>query len=185
VVLPMRKKMGRRTLPFLFSLLLVLAAPGAGWACDNEGKGPGEISTDEAREALVCLVNERRKKQGVRRLRTNGRLQGAAQAHSDSMDSDNYFAHNSPAGASPLSRIRGSGYLAGADSWGIAENIGWGIGGQATPRSVVKRWMGSSGHRHVMLSRSYRHLGIGVTVGSPLGGGDDGMIYTADFGYRS
>jgi hypothetical protein len=36
-----------------------------------------------------------------------------------------------------------------------------------------------------MLSRSYRHVGVGVTVGSPLGGGDQGMIYTADFGYRN
>jgi uncharacterized protein YkwD len=181
----MGKEMGRRTLPFICSLLLLLAAPAAAWACDNEGKGPGEISIDEAREALVCLVNERRKKQGVRRLRTDERLQSAAQAHSVSMDADNYFAHNSPGGSSPLTRIRNSGYLAGADSWGIAENINWGIGGQATPRSAVKRWMGSSGHRRVMLSRSYRHVGVGVTVGSPLGGGDQGMIYTADFGYRN
>ena len=162
----------------------LLAAPTAAGACDNEGDGPAEISADEAREAVVCLMNERRRKQGVRRLRIDERLQSAAQAHSDSMNFDDYFAHTSPAGGSPLGRIRNSGYLAGAQSWGIAENIRWGVGWQATPTTAVKAWMASPGHRRAMLSRSYRHVGVGVAVGSPMGGGDDGFIYTADFGYR-
>jgi len=164
--------------------IALLLAPAAASACDNEGATAGEISIDEAREAVVCLVNERRRKQGVRRLRTDDRLTSAAQVHSDSMESDNYFSHNSPNGASPLTRIRNSGYLAGASSWGIAENIRWGIGGKGAARRAVKAWMSSAGHREVMLARSYRHIGVGVTIGSPYGGADDGVIYTADFGYR-
>jgi hypothetical protein len=35
-----------------------------------------------------------------------------------------------------------------------------------------------------MLSRDFRHVGIGVVIGSPDGDSVDGAIYTADFGYR-
>ena len=133
---------------------------------------------------MVCLINVRRKHAGVRKLHRDGRLESAAQTHSDSMDSDNFFAHDSPSGNSPVGRVRASGYLAGASSWGIGENIRWGLEGQASPRVAVKRWMRSAPHRRAMLTRNYRDVGIGVRIGSPYGDAGDGAIYTADFGYR-
>lgn len=186
-MVPIPRHMARKTsarIATAAAALALLITPAAASACENGGAGPGEISIDEAREALICLVNERRKKQGVRRLHNDSRLESAAQAHSDSMANENYFSHNSPNGASPLTRIQNSGYLAGARSWGIGENIRWGAGGRSTPRSAVKAWMSSAGHRRAMLTRSYRDIGIGATIGSPYGGGEDGMIFTADFGYR-
>ncbi len=101
------------------------------------------------------------------------------------MDSANFFSHNSPNGASPLRRIKSTGYLAGASAWGVGENLRWGSGGMGTPRVAISAWMQSSVHRSTMLSRRYRQVGIGVAFGSPTGGGDgDVAIYTANFGYR-
>jgi uncharacterized protein YkwD len=44
--------------------------------------------------------------------------------------------------------------------------------------------MDSPGHRRVMLEGRYRQAGVGITLGSPYGPTTDGVIYTADFGYR-
>ena len=45
--------------------------------------------------------------------------------------------------------------------------------------------MHSPEHRSVMLSRSFREVGIGFVPGSPTGSDEGaGAIYTADFGFR-
>jgi uncharacterized protein YkwD len=101
------------------------------------------------------------------------------------MDAANFFSHNSPNGASPLTRIRSTGYLAGASAWGVGENLRWGSGGLGTPRVAISSWMQSPPHRATMLSGRYRQVGIGVAFGSPDGGtSGDAAIYTANFGYR-
>jgi uncharacterized protein YkwD len=129
-------------------------------------------------------MNEKRKRHGASKLRSNSRLEQAAQSHSAAMDQDNFFAHDAPNGSSPLSRIQNTGYTSGASAWGIAENIRWGSGGQASPRRTVARWMASGAHRRAMLSTRFRQVGIGVAIGSPAGSGADAAIYTTDFGYR-
>lgn len=159
--------------------------PAAASACEREGAEPSEISAKEAREAVVCLINQRRRANGVGGLREDGRLERAAQRHSSSMDRGNYFSHGGAGGSSPLSRIRSTGYLAGARSWGIAENIRWGRAGRGSAKAAVAAWMNSPSHRSALLSGSYRQLGIGVALGSPTGGGEgNSAIYTATFGYR-
>ena len=42
--------------------------------------------------------------------------------------------------------------------------------------------MNSPGHRANILSRSFRHIGIGIASGTPVGTG--GGTYTTDFGRR-
>ena len=165
----------------LAGLLLV---PAGARACPNEDLSPSAMTVEAAGTSTLCLINERRNKNDLRKLRPDARLEQAAQTHSASMSADQFFAHESPAGSSPLDRVRAAGYLAGASAWGVAENINWGSGGEATPRSVVQRWMNSPDHRGVMLNRRYRQVGIGVTIGSPIGPALNGAIYTADFGYR-
>jgi uncharacterized protein YkwD len=162
---------------------LFLTAPPA-VACEGESLTPPELTAETARSATLCLMNERRHKAGAGKLRIDSRLEQAAQTHSDSMNAENFFAHDSPSGGGPVDRIRNAGYLAGAKAWGIAENIRWGSAGQASPRSAVRAWMKSPPHRHAMLDRSYRQVGIGIAFGTPAGPAEDGAIYTADFGYR-
>ena len=162
----------------------LLVVPAGARACPNEDLIPSATTVDAAGSAVLCLINQRRNKRDLRRLRPDPLLKQAAQTHSASMSTDHFFAHQSPAGTSPLDRIKAVGFLAGASGWGIAENIHWGSGGESTPRSAVRRWMSSPRHRRVMLNRRYRRVGVGVTIGSPLGPSVNSAIYTADFAYR-
>ena len=58
-----------------------------------------------------------------------------------------YFSHTSRSGNDMGDRIRSQGYLSGARSWMIGENLAWGSGERSTPRSIVRAWMNSPGHR--------------------------------------
>jgi uncharacterized protein YkwD len=164
---------------------LLLALPPAAQACDGAGAAPRELSPGQARATVLCLVNEYRRQSGLRPVSAERRLERAAQRHSASMDALNYFSHNSPGGGSPVSRIRRTGYLAGARSWAVGEVIRWGQAGAGTPKATVSGWMASPPHRSQLLSGRFRHIGIGMVVGSPAGKGRNAAIYTADFGARS
>jgi uncharacterized protein YkwD len=60
-------------------------------------------------------------------LQENANLNASAQGHTVSMVKHNHYSHGNAAG-----RIRHTGYLAGATSWSIGENIGWGRGRRGT-----------------------------------------------------
>jgi uncharacterized protein YkwD len=161
------------------------AAPAAASACQRDGAQPRELTVKEARAAVVCLINQRRKANGVRKLRDDSRLERAAQGHSNAMDKGNFFSHIGPGGSSPQSRAQNAGYMAGASSWGIAEVIRWGRRGPGSPKAAIAAWMKSPSHRSALLGGRYRHLGVGVALGSPTGGGEgNAAIYTATVGYR-
>jgi uncharacterized protein YkwD len=163
------------TMAFLF------AGSGSALACPYSGLTPSALSGEQAEQSVTCLVNKARRKNGARRLAWNPGLQSAARNHSVAMDSGNFFSHGGD--GSPLDRIRATGYLGGASSWMVGENIHWGVGGQGSPKATVAGWMRSPTHRSAMLSRSFRNIGVGVAMGSPMGsGGQDSAIYTADFG---
>lgn len=115
--------------------------------CLNEGQTPSQLTIQAARDAVVCLVNERRAENGLGNLVVNLSLQAAAQHHSKAMDKGNFLGHRSP-----QRRIRRAGYAKGASSWGIGETLSWGIGGRGSPKSVVSAWMASPSHRDTLLS---------------------------------
>jgi len=93
-----------------------------------------------------------------------------------------FFSHVGPKGDTPTTRIRATGYLRGASSWAVGENIGWGAYDRATPAAMVRAWMNSSSHRRTLLSGKYRHLGVGVVRGAPTSGVGHAATYTTDFG---
>jgi uncharacterized protein YkwD len=163
------------TMAFLF------AGSGSALGCPYSGLAPSALSGEQAELSVTCLVNKARRHHDARRLAWNPGLQSAARNHSAAMDSGNFFSHGGD--GSPLDRIRATGYLGGASSWMVGETIHWGAGGQGSPKATVARWMSSSKHRSTMLSRRFRNIGVGVAMGSPMGGGGaDTAIYTADFG---
>jgi uncharacterized protein YkwD len=161
------------------AVTFLLAAPGtSALACPYAGAAPASLSTAQAEQSVTCLVNKARRGHKARRLTWDPGLQAAAQGHSASMDSGNFFAHGDT-----LGRIKATGYLGGASTWQVGETIHWGTGGAGTPKATVARWMRSPSHRAAMLSRRFRNIGVGVAMGSPLGGGGGNTaIYTADFG---
>ena len=128
------------------------------------------------------MLNNERAKQHLAPLRLNRKLSKAALRHSRAMARRRFFSHTSPNGTDFVERIRRTGYLTGARSWAVGENIAYGSGDRATPRSIGNAWMDSAGHRANILSSSYRAIGIGIALGTPSGGA--GATYTTDFGRR-
>jgi len=169
-------------------LLIALALAGpiaSAEACSGALQTPPELTAPEAKQAVICLINHRRAHFGDRKLHGNSLLTTAAEDHSASMNNLNYFSHDSSSDGSPVSRITSTGYLAGASFWMVGENLRWGTGPLASPKSVVAAWMKSAEHRHVMLTGTFREIGIGFVPGSPTGTDEAAAaIYTADFGFR-
>jgi uncharacterized protein YkwD len=171
------------------AVVLATAALFSAWtsqasACRGAGLQPSRQSADDARRAIKCLINHRRAHRGLKRLRGSIALASAAQVHSDAMATQNFFSHDGNDGT-PASRAESAGYMAGASAWGLGENLEWASGKAATPRAIVDGWMLSAEHRDVMLSPRFRHIGVGVTSGSPMSPDvQNAEMFTADFGFR-
>lgn len=144
---------------------------------------PGNIESVVA--ATLCLIDEERAHFGEPALIEDGRLAGAAADHSRDMDARDYFEHVSPGGQTLLMRVRASGFIPNGNvGYTLGENIAWGTLWLATPHAIVRAWMESPGHRANILNRSYRYTGIGIDPRLPrsMSGGQDGGMYTQDFG---
>lgn len=155
----------------------------AGAACPGASKGPRKISSKTAARAVACLINGRRKRHGMARLRFDSKLTRAARIHSGRMRKSNCFGHVCPGEAALPGRLERADYLPCRCRWGAAENIGWGAGRRGRPRRIVKAWMRSRSHRANILG-SFEHIGIGVRWGSPRHRRAKAGIYTLDFGFK-
>lgn len=119
---------------------------------------------------MLCLMNRARARYGLRPLRTNRCLHRVAARHAHDMVNRRYFAHTTPNGWDPGRRARASGYVPRRAAWLVGENIAWGVAGAARPNWVMRAWMHSPPHRHNILSRHFRDVGIGVARGVPVRG---------------
>jgi uncharacterized protein YkwD len=190
--------MGKKPMPAIacrlvsrkFVLTLVLAITGmlAVWApsalaCAGARLPAPSLTVDQARGAVTCLINKKRARNHVKPVHASVLLAVAAQAHTDAMTSQNFFSHEGD--GTPASRAANAGYMAGARAWGIGEDLFWGAAKRSTPRATVDAWMRSAMHRAVLLTRSFRQVGVGVDQGSPAGADNTNTgTYTALFGYR-
>jgi uncharacterized protein YkwD len=153
--------------------------------CPDAGLTPTQQNLERIREATLCLINRERVSHGEVPLRANADLQQAAQAHTESMVTNDYFEHLGPGGQTPLQRMRAAGYISSPQiGYSVGENIAWGSLWLGNPRSIVAAWMASPGHRANILDGRFRDTGIGVSSRPPrsLAGGQSGGIYTQDFG---
>jgi uncharacterized protein YkwD len=175
---------------FLLSGLLAVAmflalAPIASARCRHADAQPSRVSHRAVARSTLCLLNHARGRHGLARLHLSKRLGHAARNHSADMARRGYFSHDSRSGASFLDRIRRAGYLSRAHQWAVGENIAWGTGVLATPRSIVRAWMNSRGHRANILNRRFREIGVGITYNAPVHvSGRPAATYTTDFGMR-
>ena len=166
--------------------LLLAPTASAGPKCAGASARAKEASTGKLLRSTLCLLNAERRKHGLRRLRLSKRLSKAARKHSRDMVRRDYFSHTSLSGASFVDRIKRTGYLSGAQSWMVGENLAWGAGSRSSPAQTVSAWMHSPGHRHNILTGRYVHIGIGIVQGAPTSvGGMAAATYTTDFGFKS
>lgn len=129
-------------------------------------KTPKSRTDLEAR--MLELVNEERKKAGMKPLKADPELLPVARSHSRDMFSRGYFAHINPEGLSPSDRIRNAGvaYLT------AGENLALG----PTLNRCHTGLMESPGHRANILNPAFGRVGIAV-----LDGGFYGLMITQNF----
>ena len=178
-----------RSLLAVLTVSLSLAAPGAAAAaapCPGADLTPSSENVSQIRSATLCLLNRERTRRGMKRLAESPGLRKTAENYSLAMVRESFFDHVSPGGSTLLSRVRrGSGYLQNVRTFALGENIAWGSGEYATSAETMDGWMHSSGHRHNILNRRFRHVGIGIALGAPVDAqGLPAATYTTDFGYR-
>ena len=157
----------------------------AAGSCGDIDAEADQTSAAAQEDSTVCLLNRERTSRGLHSLSVNRRLSAAAQDHSDDMVHRRYFAHSSRSGSDVVDRLRGKGYMSGARSWMVGENLAWGSGTRSTPRNIVSAWMHSPGHRHNILTARFREIGIGLALRAPVSVPGPAATYTTTFGARS
>jgi uncharacterized protein YkwD len=150
--------------------------------CAHASAAPSHLTTPVATHALQCLINGERRRRGLPPVRANRRLAAAARGHAQDMATRDFFAHDAPGGATLQSRVKQAGYLGGVREWWLGEALAWGTSGAGAPRAILRGLLASPPHRAILLSRSYRDVGIGVARGAPRGQGRGALTVTLDFG---
>lgn len=106
-------------------------------------------------QQILDLVNNDRLSHGLSSLALNPTLNLAAQAKAEDMLKEKYFAHTSPAGATPWYWFKSMGYNYTFAGENLAE-------GYSDATDLEKSWMASPTHRANILSPLYHELGLAV-----------------------
>ncbi|SCE65369.1 CAP domain-containing protein [Micromonospora mirobrigensis] len=118
-------------------------------------------------QQVVDLVNQERAKAGCKALSVDGKLNLAAQRHSQDQADHQNMSHDGSDGSDAGDRLDRAGY-----SWSsYGENVAW---NQQTPAAVMDAWMNSPGHRANILNCGFTEIGVGVAR-------SNGPYWTQDF----
>jgi uncharacterized protein YkwD len=166
----------RGAIAILLTTVAIAAAPGSAVAACPGQSNAGASATAQER-TMLCLVNRVREQRGLSPLAAPSSLARAAARKSADILRCDEFSHEA-CGREFTYWIERVGY--GGCGW--AENIAYGGGRYATPRSIFRMWMNSSGHRRNILG-PYDDVGIGLQVGA-LEGYDGAHVWTQEFGSR-
>lgn len=134
-------------------------------ACGAADGPAADTAPPKLRRSVRCLVNRKRAKRGLRKLKHDRALRRAAQRHSKRMVKTGCLDHrcgNEPALEQRLVR---AGYAEGAKRWAYAENTGC----AASAAAMVETWLRSREHRLNLLGQRFRDIGVGV-VNAPVKG---------------
>lgn len=144
-----------------------------GRSCAHSNVPANRASARELRSAVVCLINQERRRWHLPPLRQNRKLDRAAQGHTNQMVEHGYFAHVTR-GSTPGTRIAATGFR-----WSsVGENIAAGF---PTALDAVQAWMASTGHCRNILDPSYHSLGVGESPRAISGASSRPATWTADF----
>ncbi len=131
---------------------------------------------------IIAAVNHERRSRGLARVSFSASLTRAARAHARELAQRRVLSHVSANGWTVGPRVRHYGYTAkGCTRWTAGETLARATVGSlaATPRVIVKLWMGSKAHRIVLLTARLREIGVGIVRGS-----DGRRYFTVDLGRR-
>jgi uncharacterized protein YkwD len=155
----------RRLAPLVLAAAAValIAAPGAATASNPTVDG----ATLTAQElAMVNFLNADRTALGLVPVRVDQRLMAIARARSDDMVAKDYFSHKQPDGRNVFD-ILSAQHI----TWyGAGEIIAWNnYPMDSTASAANRQWMNSSGHKAIVISKSYNYVGVGLAVDGATG----------------
>ena len=100
-------------------------------------------------------------------------LASVARAHSEDMATRGYMSHDTPEGLDPTDRLHRAGFSCRkATHYGIGENIAIESSLDSVDvaaEEAVVGWVGSPGHRRVLMSADYDRTGVGAALGTYQG----------------
>ncbi len=150
--------------------------------CAKANASPGEASTEQLGNAVLCLIGKERKKADLKPVNQNGALTRVAEKHTKVMIDENCLDHRCKGEKSLNDRIVNSGYPKPGKRYLFGEVTGCSF----TPEAMVDAWMASRVHRKRILGKKYRDAGVGAGKGNlNVSGCDDGRrrgIYTVILG---
>lgn len=152
--------------------------------CSGTTLIPSSANTAAIASATLCLLNAERAARGLEPLRAQPLLRKAAVVHAVDMIENSYFAHDSLDGKNFSVRIERAGYLRGASSYTVGENLAWGTDELSSPTNIVVSWMNSPGHRANILLPGFKEIGVAIALGVPLDASGTGATYVTEFGAR-
>ena len=121
--------------------------------------GPSLATTEAALDASFgSALNQVRGQAGLPALRSDRRLEAAAQAYAEEMARTGHAQHVGLDGSTQITRAGATG----CRTRFVGENIAW---GQRTAQATFDGWMASSGHRANMMGPSYGAFGLGQAGG--------------------
>jgi uncharacterized protein YkwD len=122
----------------------------------------------ELEAAMLVLLNEERRKHGLRQLKADPQALETARAHSSDMFARSYFSHIAPDGRTPFDRMRRAGlrFMIAGENLALARTV----------PMAHQGLMNSPGHRANILHPAFARVGIGV-----LDGGRHGLMVTQTF----
>lgn len=132
-------------------------------------------------QRLLALINTARGKArmcgkraqpATEPLTWNAALASAAEAHSQAMATENFFAHRDPAGRIPGDRAELAGYSGSL----IGENL---AAAYVSGQQVLDGWLSSPEHCANLMNPQFRELGAAYARGE---GGEAGIYWAAVFG---
>ena len=144
-------------------------------------------AVDATLQRLVAArINAVRRSQGRSGLTVSGALTRAGREHARELALAGYFSHDWSDGTPFGSWIRRFYPPAGARRWSAGENLAWSTPA-VTAQQAVEMWLASPEHRRILLSKTWRQVGLGVVRATGAGGfygGRDVVILAAEFGTR-
>jgi uncharacterized protein YkwD len=159
-------------------------ALGAEANCADADVQPTPENLAHVSDVIFCLMNAMRQNEGLPGLKQQDQLAKASVDHSQDMVDNKYFAHDSLDGRDVVARLKEVAYIPKTGDWVIGENLAWGAGALATPKSLVNAWMNSPPHRENLLSGDFKEVGMGVVFGTPSKDATSGVTVSTDFGTR-
>lgn len=142
---------------------------------------PEQPASDEA-ATMLCLINDARVASGLRPLGRSPLLEASAAIKAENIMRCDDFSHTACGQAFSVP-FEVAGYLTGS-AVEFSENLAYGSGSLASPRSIMQSWLDSADHRRNLFDSRWTEQGVALRRGTLLGGPGTGL-WVAHFGTRT